>query len=170
MELNILTKNIGRFFFAILLQVLVLSNIEFTSLGLTPYAYLLFILLLPFETSGWLVLVFSLVVGLSVDAFSDTGGAHASATVFMGFVRPLVLNIVSPRDGYETGTFPRVYYMGTAWFLRYSLILIFLHHIFYFFIELFTFADFFSTMLRILFTTLFSGAVILLSQFLIFRK
>ena len=170
MELGILSRNIGRFIFLVLLQVLLLNNIHISPLGLTPYIYLLIIILLPFETPGWLILIFSFVLGLSVDAFEDTGGTHAAATLFAGFIRPGLLKLLAPRDGYESGSFPRIYYLGFGWFLKYTFLMIFIHHIVYFTIEIFSFDNFHLTFFKVFLTSIFSLILIVLSQFLIFRK
>lgn len=167
--IKVLPRNIFRFIFLVLLQVFVLNNIEYSGF-INPYMYVLFILLLPFETPSWLVLVLSFVLGLTIDMFCDTLGMHASATVFMGFIRPFVLNSISPRDGFETGTFPRVYYYGIVWFLKYALLLVFLHHLFLFTIEVFKFDNYHLVLWRTFLSTIFSTIVILMSQFVIFRK
>ena len=167
--IKILPRNIFRFVFLILLQVWVLNNIQFSGF-INPYLYVLFILLLPFETPGWFVLILSFFLGLSVDMFTDTIGMHASASVFMGFVRSFVLQSISPRDGYEKGTFPRVHYYGIVWFIKYTLLLVFLHHLFLFTIEVFNFNTFHFVLMRTFLSTIFTSILILLSQFIIFRK
>lgn len=167
--IKVLPRNIIRFIFLILLQVWVLNNIQFSGF-INPYLYVLFILLLPFETPGWLVLILSFFLGVTVDMFTDTIGMHASASVFMGFLRSFVLQSISPRDGYESGTYPRIYYYGFIWFLKYSLLLVFLHHLFLFSIEVFNFKTFHLVLLRTILSTIFSSVLILLSQYLIFRK
>ncbi len=170
MSINIFIRYIGKFVFFVLLQVILLNKIQISSLGITPYVYVLFILLLPFETPGWLILIFGFVTGLSVDAFDDTGGAHAAATVFIAFIRPTLLNAFSPREGYEYGKSPRIFHYGFNWFLKYLLTLLFIHHLVFFFIEVFSFSNFFMTIFRVILTLVFSSALIILSQFLIFRK
>ncbi len=167
--IKLLPRNIFRFIFLILLQVWVLNNIQFSGF-INPYMYVLFILLLPFETPGWLVLVLSFFLGLSIDMFTDTIGMHTSASVFMGFLRSFVLQGIAPRDGYETGTFPRIYYYGFTWFLKYSVLLVFLHHLFLFSVEAFTFTNYHLVLLRTILSTIFTSILILLSQYLIFRK
>jgi hypothetical protein len=47
-------------------------------------------------------LITAFLLGITVDMFVDTPGVHTSASVFMAFVRPFVLRILAPRDGYET--------------------------------------------------------------------
>jgi rod shape-determining protein MreD len=153
----------------VLFQVLVLNNIQFSGF-VNPFMYILFILLLPFETPRWLLLLSGFLLGLSVDIFSNTLGLHASASVFMAFMRPYVLRIISPRDGYESGTFPRVFYYGLTWFLKYAVILVVMHHLFLFYFEVFRLSEFFRTLLRVILSTSFSTIIIVLSQYIIYRK
>jgi hypothetical protein len=105
-----------------------------------------------------------------MDIFSDTLGMHSIATVFMAFLRPYVLNIISPHDGYESGTFPRVSYYGLNWFTRYASILILAHHFVLFYIEIFRFGNFFSTFFRVILSTIFTLGFIVLSQFFVYRR
>ena len=167
--IRLLSRNIIRLIVLVLVQIMVFNNIQISGY-LIPNFYILFILLLPFETPRWLLLVSAFVLGISVDLFTQTPGMHAAATVFMAFIRPWVLEMSSPRDGYETGTFPRLYYYGFQWFLRYTVILVLAHHLVLFYIEVFRFTEFFSTLLRVLLSSLFSIILIMLSQYFIYRK
>ena len=115
--INIISRNIFRFIFLILLQVLILNNMNFSGF-VNPYLYILFVLLLPFETPRWFLIFTSFLLGLSIDIFSDSLGMHAFASVSIAFLRPYVLNFISPRDGYEPGTFPRIFYFGFLWFAK----------------------------------------------------
>ncbi|MFC2080762.1 rod shape-determining protein MreD [Bacteroidota bacterium] len=162
-------RNIIRFVILVLLQVLVLDNIQISG-HIVPHFYVLFILLMPFETPNWLLLLTAFALGLSVDMFNHTLGMHAAATVFMASLRPYMLRISAPRDGYEPGTYPRLFYYGFQWFLRYTVILVLAHHFVLFYIEVFRFAEFFSTLLRVLLSSLFSVILIMLSQYFIYRK
>ena len=162
-------RNIIRFIVLVLVQILVLNNIQISGYIL-PYFYVLFILLMPFETPKWMLLCIAFALGISVDFFTQTIGMHAAASVFMAYLRPWVLEMNSPRDGYEPGTYPRLYYYGFQWFLRYTVILVLAHHFFLFYIEVFRFSEFFSTLLRVLLSTVFSVILILLSQYFIYRK
>ncbi len=167
--IKLLGRNITRFIVLVLVQVLILNNIQISGY-IVPYFYVLFILLLPFETPNWLLLTMGFVLGITIDLFSHTPGMHAAATVFMAFLRPWVLQMSAPRDGYETGTFPRVYYLGFQWFLRYTVILVLAHHLMLFYIEVFRFSEFFSTLLRVLLSSMFTVILIMLSQYFIYRK
>ena len=80
--MNQILKNIIRFVVLVFIQVAILNNIQISGF-INPYMYVLFILLLPFETPNWILLVLSFFLGLSIDIFSNTLGMHASASVFM---------------------------------------------------------------------------------------
>ena len=167
--INLLPRNIVRFIMLIAVQLLIFNSIQFSGY-INPYIYVLFILLLPFETPKWLLLITAFFLGFIMDIFSNTPGMHTAATVFMAFLRPYVLNLISPRDGYESGTFPRIFYYGVNWFTRYAFILILAHHFVLFYIEIFRFGNFFSTFLRVLLSTVFSLIFIVLSQFFVYRR
>jgi hypothetical protein len=90
---------------------------------------------------------------------------HTSATVLAGFVRPYILRIVSPKDGYDSGSDPSMLTYGFRWFFLYTLLMVLVHHTTLFYLEIFRFADFFRTMLRVLLSTIFSMTFILLIEF-----
>jgi len=170
LDLSILSKNLIRFVILILLQLVLLNNIHVSQIGVTPLLYVLFIILLPFDTPKVLMLVLSFFMGLVIDIPSDTGGVHAFASVFIAFVRPGIINMIAPRTGYETSSSPRLSSMGVRWFLKYSGLLIIIHHIILFFIEAFSFEDVGIVFLKILLTSVFTLFLVITSQFLIFRK
>ena len=157
-------KYLFNFLLLVFLQVFILNNIQFSGY-INPYIYVVFILTLPFETPKWLLLVLAFIMGITIDIFSHTLGMHSSATVFMAFLRPFVLEIIAPRDGYESETYPQLKYYGGSWFLKYSAILVFAHHLFLFYIEVFRFSDFFATMLRAILSSIFSIFLILIGQY-----
>lgn len=152
------------FILLILLQVLVLNNIQFSGF-VNPYIYIMFILLLPFEIASWLLLLLSFATGLILDFFTGSPGMHSSASVLAGFARPYILRIISPRDGYEPGSEPSMLTYGFRWFLTYTALIVLIHHTALFYLEVFRFADFFRTMLRVLLSFLFSVTFILLAEF-----
>jgi rod shape-determining protein MreD len=162
--INSVLRFVLLFILLVLFQVLVFNNIQFSGY-VNPYVYILFILLLPFEIPAWMVLLLSFSLGITIDFFSGTPGIHTSSTVLAGFVRPYVLRVVSPRDGYESGPDPSMSSYGFRWFFSYTLLIVLIHHIALFYLEVFRFADFFRTMLRIILSTLFSLTFILIIEF-----
>jgi hypothetical protein len=162
---SLVIKNIARFFLLILLQVLVLNKVSFFGF-LNPYVYILFILLLPFETPGWLLLTLSFVTGISVDIFSGTMGLHAAAAVFAGFIKPGIVKLVGEKPEYDITTQPTMKEMGFKWFLAYAATMTFLHHLVLNFIDVFSFYEFWRTILRVILSSVFTLLFILLLQYI----
>ncbi len=162
--INEVIRNILRFLFLVLLQVLILNNIQLSGY-LNPFLYVLFILMLPFQTPKWLVLVLAFVLGISVDMFSDTGGLHAASSVLMAFLRQPILKLISPREGYDVMQKPTIQQFGLGWFFSYAGILVFVHHLFLFYMEVFHFAEFFFTFFRVILSSIFTLTLVFISQF-----
>jgi rod shape-determining protein MreD len=167
--INVIPQNIIRFFILVLIQVFVLNNIELGGY-INPYVYVLFLILLPFETPAWLTLLLGFILGFSIDIFSETLGMHTAASVFIAYIRPYVLSFFAPREGYESGSSPRIFYYGLPWFVKYATIMVLAHHLILFYLEMFSFHDFFATFLKVLLSTLFTSFLIIVSQYFVFRK
>ena len=167
--LNDIVKYTGIFILIILIQILVMDNIGFSGY-VNPYIYILFIILLPIQSPAWLILLLSFLTGLTVDLFEVTPGLHTSATVFAGFIRPYILRIIAPHDGYESGNLPGIGPYGFRWFLLYVSLIVGLHHFFLFYIEVFRFAHFFQTLARVIISSLFSILFIVIVQTLFIRR
>ena len=134
------------------------------------FLYVGFIMMLPLELGPLLLLFISFFVGFSVDIFYDSLGINAAACVVIGFLRPYWLNIVTPRGGYEDIVVPSLRSLDLGWFITYSFPLILIHHIVLFFLESGGFSMFFSTLSKILFSSLLTIFVIILSQYLFYKK
>src|SRR5688572_9031372 len=89
-----------RFLVLLAVQVVVLNNIQFSGF-INPFVYIMFIMMLPVRIPKSLLLILAFITGLVVDMFSNTMGMHAAACVFMAYIRPGLLRIMAPRDGYE---------------------------------------------------------------------
>ncbi len=162
MIFNVL-KYASIFILLTLFQGLILNNVEFGGY-IVPFLYVIFILALPFETPSWLVLLIGFVLGVSIDSFGSTLGMHTSATVVMAFCRAYLLRMIAPRGGYEFNSKPNVQFMGLAWYLLYTFILVFIHHLFLFYVESFKLTQFFYTFGRALASTVFTVVLILVVQ------
>jgi rod shape-determining protein MreD len=152
------------FILLIVLQLFLFNNIQFSGY-VNPYVYIMFILLLPVEIPSWLLLLLSFFMGLMIDFFSGSPGMHTSATVLAGFVRPYVLRVISPRDGYESSSDPSMLVYGFRWFLIYSIIIVSIHHTALFYLEVFRLSEFFRTLLRVILSSVFTISFILLIEF-----
>ena len=162
-------KNIGRFVFLVLLQVLILNNIQLSGY-INPYFYIYFILLLPFETPKWMLLTAAFILGLSVDIFTNTIGLNAAACVMMAFARPFVISAISSGPESLFGETPSLRNQGLKWFLYYSIILIVIHHFTFFYLEIFRFSEFMATLVRVLLSSAFTLFLVLISEYLLYPR
>ena len=151
----------------ILIQVLILNQVEFSGF-VNPYIYVLFILLLPLSSPRYVVLLLAFLVGIAVDYFSNSLGMHSFATVFVAYLRPFVIRLISNREE-DRSDYPGLMQNNLRWFLSYITIMIVIHHTVLFYLEVFTFSNFFETLFRVFISAFFSIFVIVLSQFIIFR-
>ena len=166
---NPVVKNIIRFILLVLFQVLVLNNIQINGY-INPYYYVLFILILPFETPKWLILFSGFFLGLTIDFFSHTIGMHAAATTLMAFLRPSVIRLLSANRDLDPGMEPSVRDMGFSWYFTYSLILIFFHHLLLFYLEVFRFNEFFQTLGRVVISTVVTLVLIIIGDYIIRKR
>jgi rod shape-determining protein MreD len=168
MNNRLIIINCIRFFGLILLQVLVLNNIQFSGY-INPYLYILYILMLPIQTPGWIVLSSSFLLGISIDMFSNTLGLHASACVFTSFIRPGIINLLSPKEAFEAGAYPGIKNFSLKWFLSYSVILVIIHHSIIFFLEMFSFRDVIHTLLSVTASSAATLLLIIIGQYMFYK-
>ncbi len=161
--------NVLRFVVLVFIQVFLLKNIALYNLAI-PYLYILFILLLPFETPNLLLFALAFLMGLTIDAFYDTPGLNAAACVVMALVRTIFINITVQKEGFDNEPEPTLSIMGFRWFFTYVLTLTLIHHFFLFITEAFKVSEFQYTIGRFLLSSAFTVSLILISGLLFFRK
>ena len=164
-----MTGNIARFIVLVLAQVFVFNKIQFTGY-ISPQVYVLFILMLPFEITGFWLLAWGFLMGLTIDLFMHTPGMHAAASVTLAFLRPWVIWLVGKKEELEPWEYPNVRDSGSVWFLAYSIILVFMHHLVLFYIEVFRFSEFFFTFLKVLINSALTTLIIMVIQYLFFSR
>jgi rod shape-determining protein MreD len=163
--MNKTALQIIRFVVLVLLQVLVINHIRLGGY-VHPYIYMIFIMLLPFSTPKWQLLVLGFALGLTVDLFTGTLGLHAGATTLMAFCRPSIIKLVSGNQKFENITEPNLGQLGGIWFFRYALCMVFIHHLALFFLESFSFRLLGQVMLRILLSVPVSVFLIMMILFI----
>jgi hypothetical protein len=107
-------------------------------------------------------------LGLSVDLFSDSGGVHAAASVLIAYIRPVVLKF----------SFGAIYEHQTIKFgatdfgqrLTYLTILIFIHHLVLFTLEIFNSSKVLLILKKSLFSSIFTLILCLLITILFSRR
>ena len=161
---NKLVKNSIRFLLILFVQVILLDNIQLWGL-FTPFLYILFILLLPVDTPKWFLLVIAFFTGIIIDIFDNTIGVHTFALIFATFLRPFILKILSPYDGYDSlkELLPNEY--GFSWFIKYSFLMVAIHQLVLFYMEAFSFRNFDLLLYRWAINITFTEILILITVF-----
>lgn len=164
---NVWLTNSIRLITLWLFQVLILNQIELHGF-ISPMLYPLAILLLPFETPVWAVMLLGFALGLGVDLFANSIGIHAAATVAMAYLRSHVIHFNRPISGYEPQHYPTWRTMGFGWFIIYMSILFPLHHLVYFILDVYSFSFLTYTLLKTVGSAVVS-IVLVLVYMLLFR-
>ncbi len=166
-----LLRNMIRLVLFIFIQVYVLNKIPHLHRFITPYLYYLFILWLPFSVSRQWLLFLGFLTGLILDYFTNTPGLHAAACTLIAYVRPFLINILTPKDTYGFNyREPSPKGMQWAPYAVYVLVLTALHHGYMLFLEWLSFGSFLDFLIRVVATTGISLLLIFTADLLFPRK
>lgn len=169
--MSILVKLIVRFCLFIFVQVFVLNQIPTLHHMVTPSLYFLFILWLPFNLGRRTQLVLAFILGLVLDAFTQTYGLHSAPCVMIAYARPFLIRLLVRQEDAELNySEPSVQSMGLAPYFTYVTILTFIHHIILFFLEALQTGGLVYFIVKALFSTAVSLLLILLTELLFSRK
>jgi len=155
----IVLQNIIRLILLVLLQVLVLNNIQFLGY-INPYLYILIILALPVQMPRWLSLILAFGLGLIIDAFANTIGMHAFATVLVAFLRNGIIKLFTSIEEGNNPT-PSFYSFGVSAYVKYVVVLVLIHHSTLLMLEAFSFVNFGITLTKIILSTAVTVLMIL---------
>ena len=161
--------NLLRFIVLVFIQVFLLKNIDVYGLS-TPYLYILFILLLPFNIPNILLFILAFILGITVDMFYDTPGLHTAVCIILAFVRILFISITVQKEGFDNEPEPTLSIMGFRWFFTYAVTLTIIHHFFLFNLEAFSLSQIEFTISRVLLSSLFTVFLMLISGLLFFKR
>jgi hypothetical protein len=160
-------KHIVLFVLFIALQILLMDSLVLYG-TIFCFIYIAFLLFLPIGINRVLLLFLGFIAGFTVDVFYDTMGIHAAASVLLAFLRPHILNLITPRDGYDTNDTVNLHVMGWRWFLAYTIVLVLMHHIAVFYLEMISFSIGWYTIAKIFLSTLYTTLVLVIIQLLFF--
>ena len=163
---NTLIRNILRFIGLVLLQIAVFDNLRFGSF-VHPCVYVIFIFLMPFETSAWKLMINGFLIGFAVDVFNGTPGLNAAASVLLAYVRPFIISITTRKSDIQDKNEPSIAEMGLQWFVLYSFLLLVIHNLFLFWLEAFSIKLFGVVLLEVLLSVPISLIVIILLLYLL---
>jgi len=152
-----------------LVQILLLKDIVLFNEAFC-FAYILILLLVPIETSPSIQIGIGFILGLVMDLFYFTYGVHATACTMLMFLRPFWISNMTPSGGYDVGIRVNVKNQGLQWFVSYAFPLLLIHSLMLFFVEAASFGFFWNTLMKSFFSAIFSLIVILIIQYLFYKK
>jgi len=162
-------KHIGFAFLIIFFQIVVFNNLGISAYVI-PFIYPVIIISFARTVNKSLVLLLGFSIGLIIDLFSNTGGAHTMGLTVMAFLQPHLLASMGPSDSSAEKNQASIYSLGLKNYLVFAMILLFVHHFVVFTIEVFSFSNFNLTLLRVVFSTIASLILLMLLQFIFVRK
>ncbi|TRX21072.1 rod shape-determining protein MreD [Flavobacterium franklandianum] len=147
--------NIFRFILLLAVQIIIFNNMNFLGY-ISPYPYILFIILYPVNGNKSGLLAASFFLGLCMDMFSNSGGFHTAACVVLAYYRPYLFKFAFGLSyEYQTIKLNDVLTPERFTFLLFSVLI---HHLILFTLEVFKF----TLVLDILLRTLLSSAFTLI--------
>jgi len=167
--MNDAVKYISYFVGLIIAQTLIFGQLEF-GLGLHIMIYPLFLIVLPFDIKPVFLMLIAFAMGIILDAFSNTFGLHASASVLIAYLRPELYRLFAPREGYDILMKPSVRDLGINWFVSVTGIVILIHHFWFFFLEFFKWSARFSILKNTILSGLITVFIVLAIEILFTKK
>ncbi len=152
-------KQTGRFLLLLLLQVLLINNLQF--LGVChPYIYIFSLLVMPITLPRWADMLIGGVVGLILDIFCNSLGVHIAACIMLMYVRPYLIGAyVSDRERLTDEIDVRS--IGVVNFIKYTILLVLLHHTMVFFLTAWSVQHFWFTLLEVVVSSVVSIILII---------
>lgn len=148
-----------RFILLILVQVLVFNKLNFFGY-INPMVYLLFLFWYPIKDKRSLFIILSFLLGLMVDWFSDTMAIHAAATVTIAYLRPTIMRFCFGVN-FEFQNF-KLSNTTKAQQITFLALLIIIHHLIFFALEIFSFNNALLIFKKALFTSMATLVISLL--------
>lgn len=164
--------HIIRFVFLILLQVLIINNIDLGDMNyyISPFIYILFLLVLPNSTNLFLLMFLGFITGLTMDIFMDTYGVHASACTLVAFMRPTFSKQLEDPNTYSENKLLTIYNGDRYKYIYYIAFLSFIFALWLFLLEEFSFRYLHIIILKAILSAIFSTLLMIIGQFLLFQK
>ena len=159
-----LLVNIFRFIMLLAIQVVIFNNMNFLGY-ISPFPYILYIILYPVNSNKSGLIISSFLLGLSMDMFCNSGGIHATACLILAYYRPYIFKF-SFGLSYEYQTI-KLNDSLTPERFSFILVSVVLHHIVLFVLEAFQFKFIWDILLRTLFSSLFAIIISIIIIYLI---
>jgi len=151
--------NVVRFTLLVLVQVLVFNNLNFFGF-INPMVYILFLYWYPIKENRAAFIGLSFLLGFLIDFFSDTMAINAASTITIAYLRPAIMRFVFGVN-YEFQSFK----VSNATLLQqftFLALLIVVHHLVLFTLEIFSFANLLLILKKVISTSIASLVLCLL--------
>ena len=156
--------NIFRFLLLLAVQIVIFNNMNFLGY-ISPFPYILFIILYPVNSDKFGLLLASFCLGIIMDMFSNSGGIHTAACVILAYYRPYLFKF-SFGLSYEYQTV-RLNDVLTPERFSFVFLAVLIHHLILFLLEAFSIGFLFDTLIRTLLSTIFTIIICIIIIYLI---
>ncbi|MFM9824862.1 rod shape-determining protein MreD [Flavobacterium sp.] len=145
--------NVFRFLLLLTVQIVIFNNMNFMGY-ISPFPYILFIILYPVNGNKYGLLIASFFLGLILDVFSNSGGIHTTASIVLAYYRPYIFKFAFGIS-YEYQTV-KLNDILTPERFSFLVLAVLIHHITLFVLETFQMSFFFDNLLRIILSSIFT--------------
>jgi rod shape-determining protein MreD len=159
-----LLVNILRFILLLALQIVVFNNMNLLGY-VSPFPYILFIILYPVNGNKSALLASSFLFGIIMDLFSNSGGTHATACIILAYLRPTLFKFAFGLS-YEYQTI-KLNEVLTPQRFTFILLSVVIHHFTLFLLEAFQLSFIVDTLLTVLLSTTFTIIICIIIIYLI---
>ncbi len=132
---------------------------------ISPFPYILFIILYPVNGNKSGLVVASFILGLIMDMFSNSGGIHATACLVLAYFRPAIFKFAFGLS-YEYQTV-KLNDVLTPERFSFILLSVVIHHFTLFILEAFQFSFIFDILIRTILSTVFTIIICIIIIYLI---
>lgn len=155
------------FVLLLFLQVLLFNNILLFGY-VNPYLYIVFIAIFPFN-KRFSLLTCAFLLGLCVDFFTNSGGAHSFASVSVAYIRIYIFQKIFQKQESELELFDlKQETLGSKF--NYITVLTLIHHFILFFLINFSFNNLPKVLMNTLLSSIFTLLLYFTGSFVFSRK
>lgn len=156
--------NIFRFIFLLAIQIIVFNNINLFGF-ISPFPYILFIILYPVNGNKTGLLIASFFLGILLDMFSNSGGIHTTACLTLAYFRPVIFKFAfGVSYEYQTIKLNDVLIPERFSFIFVSVLI---HHLILFILEAFQLSLFWDILFRTILSSILTIIICIIIIYLI---
>lgn len=156
--------NTFRFLLLLAVQIIVFNNMNFLGY-ISPFPYMLFIILYPVNGNKFGLLMASFFLGIIMDMFCNSGGIHTAACLVLAYYRPYLFRF-SFGLSYEYQTV-KLNDVLTPERFSFILLSVIIHHLILFLFEAFKISFILDVLIRTLLSTIFTIIICIIIIYLI---